>query len=113
MHWELTPDKFPINSVEVGVITQLFTLGVYVLVSLATCRRPFDMDRMLHRGRYAVPRCNDGPAAPATTSAAAPRNDMGAPRPMTNEEPVLPRQRGLARAGRAGNPAAAARVAGA
>jgi len=87
VHWELTPDKFPVNSVEVGVVTQLFTLGVYVLVSLATCRRPFDMDRLLHRGRYAMPRCNDGPAAPATTSAAAPRNDMGAPRPMTNEEP--------------------------
>ena len=53
VHWELTADKFPINSVEVGVITQLFTLLLYVGVSLATCRTPFNMDRLLHRGAYA------------------------------------------------------------
>ena len=53
IHWELTADKFPINSVEVGVITQVFTLLVYVFVSLATCRQPFNMDRLLHRGAYA------------------------------------------------------------
>jgi hypothetical protein len=53
IHWELTPDKFPINSVEVGVLTQLFTLLLYVGVSLATCRKPFNMDRLLHRGAYA------------------------------------------------------------
>ena len=52
VHWELTAGKFPINSVEVGVITQLFTLLVYVAVSLATCRTPFNMDRLLHRGAY-------------------------------------------------------------
>ena len=53
VHWELTADKFPINSVEVGVITQLFTLLLYIGVSLATCRTPFNMDRLLHRGVYA------------------------------------------------------------
>ena len=52
IHWELTADKFPINSVEVGVITQVFTLLVYVFVSLATCHQPFNMDRLLHRGAY-------------------------------------------------------------
>ena len=53
VHWELSADKFPINSVEVGVMTQVFTLLVYVIVSLATCRVPFNMDRLLHRGAYA------------------------------------------------------------
>lgn len=53
VHWELTPDKFPINSVEVGVANQLFALLLYVAVSLATCRKPFDMDRLLHRGKWA------------------------------------------------------------
>ena len=53
VHWELTADKFPINSTEVVVINQLFTLLLYVGVSLATCRKPFNMDRLLHRGAYA------------------------------------------------------------
>ena len=54
VHWELTADKFPINSVEVGVMTQVFTLLVYIVVSLLTCRTPFNMERMLHRGKYAI-----------------------------------------------------------
>ena len=53
VHWEFSADKFPINSVEVGVMTQVFTLLVYIVVSLATCRVPFNMDRLLHRGAYA------------------------------------------------------------
>ena len=54
VHWELTADKFPINSVEVGGMTQVFTLLVYIVVSLLTCRTPFNMERMLHRGKYAI-----------------------------------------------------------
>ena len=53
IHWELTPDKFPISSVEVGVFTALFTILLYVAVSLATCRKAFDMERLLHRGKWA------------------------------------------------------------
>ena len=63
VHWELSADKFPINSVEVGVITQVFTLLVYIVVSLATCRVPFNMDRLLHRGAYADEREREREAA--------------------------------------------------
>lgn len=46
-------DKFPINGQWMWFYAFVSAIAAYVLVSLVTCREPFNMDRMLHRGSYA------------------------------------------------------------
>ncbi len=59
--WRVTPEKFPISSQWMFFFTMALSMGAYVGLSLlegaVMKRKPFDLDRLLHRGKYA-----DGPA---------------------------------------------------
>ncbi len=50
---QVYPD-FPLNPVQISFGSALISISLYVVVSLITCKEDFNMDRMLHRGRYAV-----------------------------------------------------------
>jgi len=50
-----TNPGFFLNFTWINLITMISAVGAYVIVSLLTHREDFDMDRMLHRGAYAVP----------------------------------------------------------
>lgn len=52
INWEMNPQRCPINSYEFYFMTMILTLIIYIAVSYATCKEPFNLDRMLHRGKY-------------------------------------------------------------
>jgi solute:Na+ symporter, SSS family len=50
--WRVIPTKFPINSMEMLLGSMLSSITIYVVISLLSRREVFNMDRMLHRGKY-------------------------------------------------------------
>jgi len=52
--WEMNPVKLPINSYELYFLAMVFGILAYVAGSLLTQRKPYNLDRLLHRGVYDV-----------------------------------------------------------
>lgn len=60
--WEMNPVKCPVNSYEITFMTMMITLSLYCIVSWFTCKEPFNLDRMLHRGKYNIDHDKTGPS---------------------------------------------------
>jgi SSS family solute:Na+ symporter len=51
-------NAFPLNGSQIFFSISLISIASYAAVSLLTCKEPFNMDRMLHRGQYAIESAN-------------------------------------------------------
>lgn len=52
--WQMDAIKFPVNSVEIYCMAMILGCLGYVIGSLVSCREPYNLDRLLHRGIYAA-----------------------------------------------------------
>ncbi|MFA6931878.1 MAG: sodium:panthothenate symporter [Lentisphaeria bacterium] len=50
--WKMDPHKCPVNAVELSFVAMAFSIVMYCLISWLTFRKPFNLDQMLHRGKY-------------------------------------------------------------
>ncbi len=56
VNWEASPEqfmeKFPITSQEFYFLGMLSALTFYIVLSLLTCKKDYNLDKLLHRGEY-------------------------------------------------------------
>ncbi len=51
---QICGQEFPLNGTQIAFGSSLIAIILYIVVSLLSCRKAFNMDRMLHRGEYAI-----------------------------------------------------------
>ncbi len=56
--WRVNPYKCFINPYEFTFLVTLLSFTLYIVVSKLTCKEPFNLDRMLHRGKYNLDNLN-------------------------------------------------------
>ena len=56
--WRVNPYKCFVNAYEFNLVVTLLCLVIYLVVSKLTCKEPFNLDRMLHRGKYNLDKNN-------------------------------------------------------
>ncbi|MBQ9445735.1 MAG: hypothetical protein IJU61_04010 [Victivallales bacterium] len=56
VNWEVAPEKFarkfPITGQEIYLLGMVSAILGYVIVSWLTCKKPYNLDKLLHRGEY-------------------------------------------------------------
>ncbi len=52
--WKMDSIKCPVNANEFFFMAMMLSLAAYCIGSALTCRKPFNLERMLHRGKYRV-----------------------------------------------------------
>lgn len=50
---QIFTDSFPFNGIQISFFSTLIAIALYIIVSLLTSNEGFNMDRLLHRGKYA------------------------------------------------------------
>ncbi|MBN2641037.1 MAG: hypothetical protein JXR78_05255 [Victivallales bacterium] len=52
VNWKVAGDSFPLSGTEIGFATMLLAVTGYVFFSLCGKKEEFNLDKMLHRGKY-------------------------------------------------------------